>query len=315
MYGSWDTEWDRQDFLSLWAIFCPFSIALPTSLMILKIKVLKKKMKKMPGDIIILYIHVYRKWISYDIWCRKYKVQQTEIFAILGHFFPFSPLTTWKIKILTLKKHLEISFYKFSPQMIIIWCNGSRDMECDRYNFLSFWTFFCPFTLLRTQKVKILKKWKKPEDIIILQMCTLDDSHMIYGSWDIILDQFLHFCPPNNPKNQSFEKMKKPSGDIITLHMCAINDNHIMYGSWDMKCEWQNFSSFWTLFCPLLSNNPKNQNFKKKWKNPWIYYHFTQQVYHNDNHRMYGSWDMKHDGQDFLLFWTVFCTFTLPLTN
>ena len=30
-------------------------------LMILKIKILKKKMKKMPGDIMLLYIHVYHK--------------------------------------------------------------------------------------------------------------------------------------------------------------------------------------------------------------------------------------------------------------
>ena len=36
--------------------------------------------------------------------------------------------------------------------------------------------------------------------------------------------------PPNNPKNQKFEKMKKPPGDIIILQMCVINDNHMMYG-------------------------------------------------------------------------------------
>ena len=41
---------------------------------------------------------------------------------------------------------------------------------------------------------------------------------------------FLHFYPPNNPKNQNFEKMKKQLGDIITLLMCTINDNHMMYG-------------------------------------------------------------------------------------
>ena len=36
---------------------------------------------------------------------------------------------------------------------------GSRDMECNGQYFLSFWTgFFCPFTLLKTQKIKILKK-------------------------------------------------------------------------------------------------------------------------------------------------------------
>ena len=45
------------------------------------------------------------------------------------------------------------------------------------------------------------------------------------------LDHFLHFHPPNNPKNKNFEKMRKPTGDIITLHVCTINDNHIMYGS------------------------------------------------------------------------------------
>ena len=34
----------------------------------------------------------------------------------------------------------------------------------------------------------------------------------------------------------------------------------------------------------------------------------------NCNHMVYGSWDMKHDGQKFLSFRTVFCPFT-PLTN
>ena len=34
---------------------------------------------------------------------------------------------------------------------------GFSDMECNRQNFLSFWTVFCPFTDLTTQKIKILK--------------------------------------------------------------------------------------------------------------------------------------------------------------
>ena len=37
MHGSWDTELDRQNFLSLWTIFCPF-----TQLTTWKIKILKK---------------------------------------------------------------------------------------------------------------------------------------------------------------------------------------------------------------------------------------------------------------------------------
>ena len=37
---------------------------------------------------------------------------------------------------------------------------GSWDTERDGQNFLSFWTAFCTFTHLTTQKIKILKKWK-----------------------------------------------------------------------------------------------------------------------------------------------------------
>ena len=36
--------------------------------------------------------------------------------------------------------------------------HGSQDMERNRQNFLSFWTIFCPFVLLTTRKIKILKK-------------------------------------------------------------------------------------------------------------------------------------------------------------
>ena len=41
---------------------------------------------------------------------------------------------------------------------------------------------------------------------------------------------FFALYPPNNPKNQNFEKMKKTPGDIIILHKCTINDNHMMHG-------------------------------------------------------------------------------------
>ena len=91
MYGSWDKDWHRQNCLSFWVIFCPLTPpphTLPPLLMIPKIKILKKKMKKMPGNIILLYTNVYHKRKSYDIWFLKYKVRLTEIFVILGHFLP-----------------------------------------------------------------------------------------------------------------------------------------------------------------------------------------------------------------------------------
>ena len=132
---------------------------------------------------------------------------------------------------------------------------GSRDMESNRYNFFVILDGFLRFYSLWTQKIKILKKWKNPEDIIILQMCTIYESHVMYGSWDTecnrqnFLSFWTIFCPlpppsPNNPKNQSFQKMKKTPRDIITLHMCAINENDMMYGSWDMECDGQDFLLF-----------------------------------------------------------------------
>ena len=39
--------------------------------------------------------------------------------------------------------------------------HGSWDMGHNRHNFLSFWTIFCPFTLLTAWKMNISKKWKK----------------------------------------------------------------------------------------------------------------------------------------------------------
>ena len=59
------------------------------------------------------------------------------------------------------------------------------------------------------------------------------------------------------------------------------------------------------------SENPGNQNFEKLRKTPW-YIIILHMYTINDNHKMYGSWDMKHDGRNFLSFWTVFCLFNPP---
>ena len=69
-------------------------------------------------------------------------------------------------------------------------------------------------------------------------------------------------------------------------------------------------------FGPFLSfytpSKPKNQNFEKNetMTGDIIILHKCAT---NDNHMMYGSWDMRHDRRNFLLFWTSFCPFT-PIT-
>ena len=70
-------------------------------------------MKKLPGDIILFYIHVYHEWISYDIWFLKYKVGQTEIFVILGHFLPFQPPDNLENQNFKIKKNIWI-YYLFT---------------------------------------------------------------------------------------------------------------------------------------------------------------------------------------------------------
>ena len=76
-----------------------------------------------------------------------------------------------------------------------------------------------------------------------------------YGAWQteffVILDFFLPFYTPNNPKNQNFEKLKKMPWDIIILNMCTINDNHMMYGSWDIEHDTPNLWYFGPSFALL----------------------------------------------------------------
>ena len=56
--------------------------------------------------------NMYHKWQSYDVWFMRYRVQQTECFAILDLFCPFTPLAIPKIKILKKwKNHLEILLF------------------------------------------------------------------------------------------------------------------------------------------------------------------------------------------------------------
>ena len=140
--------------------------------------------------------------------------------------------------------------------------HGSSDMEHDRQNLLSFWTNFCTFTPLKTQKIKILKKWKKnPGDIIILHMCAINENHIMYGSWDMergrqnFLSFWTNFCtftPLKTKIIKILKKMKKNPGDIIILHMCILNDNNIIYGSWNTKCNGQNSLSFFGQFFALV---------------------------------------------------------------
>ena len=156
MHGSWDMEHNRQKFLSFWNAFCPF-----TSLWTQKIKILKKRKKCL--EILSLwtcvpYLKIILCMVS-EIW----SVMERNFCHFRIFFCPFTPLTTWKIKHLKKWKNTW-SYYHFTHvdqtwQPYKVWF---LRYGADGHNFLSFWTIFCPFTPLTTQKIKILKKGKKP---------------------------------------------------------------------------------------------------------------------------------------------------------
>ena len=89
-----------------------------------------------------------------------------------------------------------------------------------------------------------------------------------------------------------------------------------MNDSSDIEHNWQNFFSFWTIFCPFTSNPITTQRIKilkRKKKTPGdiIILHKCT-IY--DNHMIYGSWDMKCYRWNFLSSWAIFFTFYPPLT-
>ena len=102
-----------------------------------------------------------------------------------------------------------------------------------------------------------------PGDIIIWHRRTINDNHMMYGSWDTKHDRqnFLSFwtifCPITPLTTQKIKiskKLKKLPGDIFILHKCTINDTHDV---WFLRYE-----AWWTKFFVIL-DCICNQNFEK----------------------------------------------------
>ena len=130
-------------------------------------------------------------------------------------FCPFSPLTTRKIKILTMKKTPQ-GYYHFT-HLHHKW--KSYDVWFLRYGawqtIFVILDHFLPFYPPRDPENQNFEKMQEtPEDIFILQMCTINDSHMMYGSWDVeyngqnfvILDPFLPFYPLTTQKIKILKK-------------------------------------------------------------------------------------------------------------
>ena len=105
--------------------------------------------------------------------------------------------------------------------MKIIWCMIPEIWSTTDRIFFSFWTIFCPFTPPTPSDNPENQNFEKmkiaPGDIIILHKCTINDNHMIYGSWDIkcnrqlFLSSLVIFYPftPLKPKKRKYQKIEK----------------------------------------------------------------------------------------------------------
>ena len=181
---------------------------------------------------------------------------------------------------------------------------------------------FCHFRPL-TQKLKFGKNVKNAWRYYPFThyMCTINQDHMMYGSWDIKCkgQRLCHYGPffppwPSQQPKKSKLKKKKP-GDIIILHLCTTNDDHMMYDSYDIKHDRQNFLSFWATFCPSTPLTIQKIKILKKWKKFQEYFHFTHE-YHKS--KPYDVWFLRYVAwpTEFFLILTIFCPFTpYPLNN
>ena len=142
----------------------------------------------------------------------------------------------------------------------------------NRMNLLLFWAIFCPFTPLRTQKIKMLKKWKKtPGDIIILHKCTINDNHMMHGSPDIQCNRIfcrfgLFFCPFTQLTTQKIRILKNEKNNQRYHHFTQAHHKWQSYDVWFLRYKAQLTEfvlSFWAIFSPLTSLTTQKINFEK----------------------------------------------------
>ena len=145
-------------------------------------------------------------------------------------------------------------------------------MERDRHNFFVILNHFFSFYPPVDPENQNFQKMKKAlEDVIILQMCTINNSHMMHGSRDmecngqnffVILDCFLPFHPLTTWKIKIWKKWKNHL-EILSFFTCVHKwQSHdvwfLRYGAWRTK-----FFCHLDFSCAFTPNNPKNQHFEK----------------------------------------------------
>ena len=153
LYSSWNKGCNRQNFPSFGAKFYPFT---PLTTQKIKIKIGKNTWRYYH------FTHIHHKWQSHYVWFLRYGSQRMAFLSFWSVFSLLAPSEPRKSKYW--KNEKSTSRYNFTNvchkwQSYDVWFlrYGARRME-----FFVILTIFYPFfTPLTTQKIKVLKNWKK----------------------------------------------------------------------------------------------------------------------------------------------------------
>ena len=132
-------------------------------------------------------------------------------------------------------------------------------------------------------------------------MCTINQDHIMYGSWDI---NFCHFCPflPFYPlTTQKIKIYKKKTNNFTKIYDIC----YTVPETWRVILLWTIFHPF----IPLTVSKMKIKKKKKKAPGDIIILHNCTK---NRDHMLYCPWDMARDGCNcYFSSWAVFAL--LPL--
>ena len=144
-----------------------------------------------------------------------------------------------------MKRWYDIWFLKYKEQhneIFVIWA-----------------IFFCPFSHLTTQKVKILKLEKYYHFTQVYHKWQSYDVRFLrYGAWQtkcfVILD---HFLPTYHLKTWKMKIWKNEKNTLRNhiLHKCTKNHDHMLQCSWDTMRDVRNWtcSKKSSLFCKSVT--------------------------------------------------------------
>ena len=136
---------------------------------------------------------------------------------------------------------------------------GVRLTEC--FVILGHFLTFHPPSDPENQNFEKMKKMYG--DIILLQMCTINEDHMTYGPeiYDvrhIFLSFWVIFCPftPSQPGKSRFWNYEKKYLEILPFNTCTPY----------MTIIWCKVPEIWIIFCPFTPLTIQKIKISKQWK-------------------------------------------------